>query len=165
MRGNRWFLLGVLLVATLLSGCPKGGVGSRSITGQVMVSRDGKMQPVSAAQVRLWPRDPSNKGEPFEYEAVQNLRGVTLTRNSGQFEIGSLTSAETHAEYPILKGWNYVIEVEVPGYYITQADFEYKGGQAWVEVAIEEKPVDVLDTSGGVQQDEKKLERGAVRKE
>ena len=76
-----------------------------------------------------------------------------------------LTSAETHAEYPLLKGWSYVIEVEVPGYYITQAEFEYNGGQAWVEVAIDEKPVDVLDTSGGVKDNDKELHRGAIRRE
>ncbi|MCO4768925.1 MAG: hypothetical protein KDA24_02770 [Deltaproteobacteria bacterium] len=153
-----------LLIVLGLAGCPKGSA-SRSISGQISVTRDGQSQPISEAQVRVWPKDPSKKAEPFEYEAVQNLRGVTLTRGSGQFEVGSLTSAETHAEYPILKGWTYVVEVEVAGYYITQAEFAYTGGQAWVEVAIEEKPMDVLDTSGGVKDNEKKLERGAVRKE
>ena len=157
-------LIGLVLLLAGLPGCPKGGA-SRSITGQVVVTRDGSAQPVGEAQVRMWPREPGAKGEAFEFEAVQNLRGVTLTRSSGQFEIGSLTSAETHAEYPILKGWSYIIEVEVPGFYITQAEFEYAGGQAWVEVAIEEKPTDVLDTSGGVQNNDKELHRGAVRKE
>jgi hypothetical protein len=156
--------LGLLLLVALPLGCPKGGA-SRSVTGQVVVNRAGKTSVVAEAQVRLWPQEPGPKAEPFEFEAVQNLRGVTLTRNSGQFEVSALTSAETHAEYPFLKGWTYVIEVEVPGYYITQAEFEYKGGQAWVEIAIDEKPVDVLDTSGGVKDNEKELSRGAVRKE
>lgn len=162
LRDALLICLGLLLMGA--TGCPKGG-SARSITGQVVVNRDGQTQPVAEAQVRVWPRDPGAKGEPFEYEAVQNLRGVALTRNSGQFEIGSLTSAETHAEYPILKSWTYVVEVEVPGYYITQAEFDYTGGQAWVEVAIDEKPVDVLDTSGGVKDNDKELHRGAVRKD
>lgn len=160
-------LAGALCLLVLLAlpvGCTKGGA-ARTVTGQVVVSREGKTLPVAEAQVRLWPQDPGAKGELFEYEAVQNLRGVTLTRASGQFEVGMLTSAETHAEYPILKGWTYVIEVEVPGYYITQAEFEYNGGQAWVEVAIDEKPVDVLDTSGGVKDNDKELHRGAIRRE
>jgi len=161
-RRMGWLAALALLVMTM--GCPKGG-SSRSITGQVVVNREGATQPVAEAQVRIWPQDPGAKGELFESEAVQNLRGVTMTRSSGQFEIGSLTSAETHAEYSLLKGWGYVIEVEVPGYYITQADFAYKGGQAWVEVAIDEKPMDVLDTSGGVKDNDKELHRGAVRKE
>ncbi len=156
--------LAIAVVTLLGVACPKGGA-SRAITGQVAVNRDGNTEPVGEAQVRVWPKEPGNKAEQFEYEAVQNLRGVTLTRANGQFEIGALTSAETHAEYSILKGWKYVIEVEVPGFYITQAEFDYAGGQAWVEVAIDEKPVDVLDTSGGVKDNDKELHRGAVRKE
>lgn len=153
-----------LLVALVLlpGGCPSA---SKVITGQINVTRDGQTSPVADAQVRLWPKDPGPKAELFEYEAVQNLRGVAVTRASGQFEIGMLTSGETHAEYELLKGWTYTIEVEVPGYYITSSDFEYTGGSAWVEMAINEKPVDVLDTSGGVKENEKELSRGAVRKE
>lgn len=161
----RFLLLALLILSSTLVACPKGGGGARSITGQIIVSREGNSTPVGEAQVRVWPKEPGNKADTFEAEAVSNLRGVTLTRGSGQFEIGSLTSAETHAEYEILKGWTYVIEVEVPGYYITQSEFAYSGGQAWVEMAIEEKPVDVLDTSGGVQENEKRLERGSVRRD
>lgn len=158
-------LLLLLLSLLLLPGACPGGAGSRTVTGQINVTRDGQTTPVSDAQVRLWPSDPGSKAEPFEYEAVQNLRGVAVTRASGQFEIVSLTSGETHAEYELLKGWTYTIEVEVPGYYITQSEFEYTGGQAWVEMSIDEKPVDVLDTSGGVKENEKELSRGAIRKE
>ncbi len=153
----------LLAVVVLPGGCPAGA--SRTITGQVNVTRAGQTLPVSEAQVRIWPSDPGTKAELFDWEPVQNLRGVGVTRSSGQFEIGALTSAETHAEYELLKGWTYMIEVEVPGYYITTSDFEYSGGQAWVEMSIDEKPVDVLDTSGGVKDNEKELSRGAIRRE
>ncbi len=74
-------------------------------------------------------------------------------------------SSSSWSEYELIKGWTYTIEVEVPGYYITSSEFEYVGGQAWVEMSIDEKPVDVLDTSGGVKENEKELSRGAIRKE
>ena len=164
MTSTRLILAFLLAAVILLPGaCPTGG--SMVITGQINVTRDGQTSPVADAQVRVWPKEPTAKGEPFEYEAVQNLRGVAVTRASGQFEIAGLTSGETHSEYELLKGWTYTIEVELPGYYITSSDFDYTGGQAWLEMAIEEKPVDVLDTSGGVKENEKELSRGAVRKQ
>jgi hypothetical protein len=55
--------------------------------------------------------------------------------------------------------------VEVAGYYITSSTFDYGGGSQYVEMTIEEKEVDVLDTTGGAQSDEKELQRGSVRKE
>lgn len=159
----RLLLLLALSVVLLPGACPGGA--SRSITGQINVTRDGQTTPIADAQVRLWPSDPGTKAELFELEPVQNLRGIALTRASGQFEVATLTSAETHAEYELLKGWTYTIEVEVPGFYITSSDFEYAGGQTWVEMSIDEKPVDVLDTSGGVKDNEKELSRGAIRRE
>ncbi len=158
----RIVLLMVVSMLVLPGGCPSA---AKTITGQINVTREGQTSPVADAQVRLWPSDPGKKSVLFESEPVSNLRGVGLTRASGQFEVSSLTSAETHAEYELLKGWTYTIEVEVPGYYITSSTFEYAGGQAWVEMVIDEKPVDVLDTSGGVQENEKELSRGAIRKE
>jgi hypothetical protein len=76
-----------------------------------------------------------------------------------------LSSPQTQAEYPLLKGWTYAVEVEVPGYYITTTKFDYGGGAPYVEIEIQEKTADVLDTTGGVQENEKRLERGSVRKE
>jgi hypothetical protein len=69
------------------------------------------------------------------------------------------------AEYPLLKGWSYVIEVEVPGFYITSSTFDYDGGAQYLEMQIEEKVVDVLDTSGGIQDEDRELQHGSVRKE
>ncbi len=153
----------LLLLLALLMGCPGGQAGV--LTGKIVANREGGEVPVADAQVRVWPSEPGAKPAKFDAEAVQNLRGVSITRSSGQFEIGALTSSATAAEYPLLKGWTYVIEVEVPGYYITSSKFEYGGGSQYLEMEIEEKKVDVLDTSGGVQEDERKLQKGAVRKE
>ena len=161
---NRGLLL-VLIVALPLAavGCPGGG--GKNIAGKIVVRRGADLVPVSDAQVRIWPSMPSKKAERFEAEAVQNLRGVTNTRPSGAFEIGVLSSPVTFAEYPLLKGYTYTIEVEVPGYYITSSSFLFAGGSQYVEMEIEEKEIDVLDATGGAQFDEKELQRGAVRKE
>lgn len=156
-------LAAVFLAPTALVGCPGGG--SRTITGKIVARRGADLVPVSDAQVRIWPSAPGKKAEKFEAEAVQNLRGVSNTRPSGAFEITALSSPVTFAEYPMLTGYTYTIEVEVPGYYITSSTFAYEGGSQYVEMEIEEKEVDVLDTSGGAQSDEKELQRGSVRKE
>jgi len=160
MRRSGW--MWILMVA-LLAGCPGGSAGV--LTGKILASRDGVEIPLADAQVRVWPSEPGDKPAKFDAEAVQNLRGVSITRSSGQFEIASLTSNATAAEYPLLKGWSYVIEVEVPGYYITSSTFEYLGGSQYIEMEIEEKSNDVLDTSGGVEADTKLLEHGSIRKQ
>jgi hypothetical protein len=156
-------LLSLVLLA--LPGCPGGGGGARTITGRIVANRGGEIVPVGDAQVRIWPKTPGKGAESFEAEAVQNLRGVATTRPTGAFEVAALSSPVSFAEYPLLKGYAYEIEVEVPGYYITSASFDYAGGSQYVEVEIEEKEVNVLDTTGGAQSDEKELQRGAVRKE
>lgn len=151
-----------LALALLASGCPSTAA---NLTGRIVALRGGQQVPVSDAQVTIWPSEPGKKAQKFETEAVQNLRGVTTTRPSGAFALQVLSSPATNAEYPLLKGWTYTIEVEVPGFYITSSTFEYAGGAQFVEMQIQEKVVDVLDTSGGVQDGEKELQHGAVRKE
>jgi hypothetical protein len=156
-------LLLVVALPLSLAACPGGS--SKTITGKIVAKRGANLVPVSDASVRIWPTTPNKKADKFDAEAVQNLRGVTTTRPSGAFEIGVLSSPVTFAEYPLLKGYTYTIEVEVPGYYITSSAFEFDGGSQYVEMEIEEKEIDVLDTSGGAQSDEKELQRGSVRKE
>ena len=121
--------------------------------------------PVADAQVHLWPVRPGARADKFEAEAIQNLRGVSTTRSTGAFEISTLSSPVSLGEYPLLRGYTYGIEVEVPGFYVTSSEFDYVGGGQYVEVEIEERIVDVLDTSGGAQSNDKELVRGAVRKE
>jgi hypothetical protein len=152
----------LLAMAALLAACPGGA--STMITGRIVVKRAEGSAPVPDAQVRIWPLEPGSRAQKFESEAVQNLRGVALTKPNGGFEVGVLSSSATQTEYPLVKGWTYKIEVEVPGFYITSSSFEYAGGSQYVEMEIEEKTVDVLDTSGGVQEEEKELQRGSVRK-
>jgi hypothetical protein len=163
MRGGTLFATFLLLAAVAgLGGCPSQ---AGNLTGRIVAMRAGNEVPVGDAQVRIWPAEPGKKAQKFESEAVQNLRGVSTTRAAGTFEIQTLTSPITMAEYPLLKGWSYVIEVEVPGFYITSSTFDYEGGAQYVEMQIEEKVVDVLDTSGGIQDEEKELQHGSVRKE
>lgn len=160
---KRGLLLLFAALPLLLVACPGGG--SKNIAGKIVVRRGADLVPVSDAQVRIWPSTPSKKAQSFEAEAVQNLRGVATTRPSGAFEIALLSSPVTFAEYPLLTGYTYMIEVEVPGYYITSSSFDFAGGSQYVEMEIDEKEIDVLDTSGGAQSDEKEFQRGAVRKE
>jgi hypothetical protein len=131
---RRLLLLLSLLLPLAVAGCPSGGASG------------GEVVPVGDAQVRIWPTEPGKGAEAFEAEAVQNLRGVATTRPTGAFEVGVLSSPLTFAEYPLLKGYTYKIEVEVAGYYITSSTFDYGGGSQYVEMTIEEKEVDVLDT-------------------
>ncbi len=150
-----------LLTLVSEAGCK---AAAANINGRILALREGQAAPVGDAQVRIWPAEPGKKPEKFEAEAIQNLRGISTTRPSGAFEIASLSSPSTSAEYPLLKGYVYTIEVEVPGYYVTSSTFEYVGGNQYVEMTIEEKVADVLDTTGVIKEDEKELTRGAVQR-
>jgi len=155
-------LLAMAVCLLLLGGCPKGGA-QPMLTGRIVAKRGEQVLPVGDAQVRVWPSEPGKGAQKFEAEAVQNLRGVATTRPNGAFDVATLSSPQTKAEYPLLKNWTYAIEVEVPGYYVARASFLYGGGSQFVEMSIEEKVADVLDTSGVIEENERRLERGSVR--
>jgi hypothetical protein len=144
---------------------PSCGTEAPNINGRVGAERQGELSPIAEGQVRLRPLEPGDKGKAFEDEPVSNLCGGATTHADGSFEITTLASSSTFAEYPLLKGWRYAIEVEVPGYYIARGQFEYAGGNQFLEIKIEEKVVDVLDDGGVMEENQKKIHHGAVRRE
>jgi hypothetical protein len=151
----------LLAALAALGGCK---AAAANINGRIVALREGQTVPVGDAQVRIWPSEPGKRPEKFEAEAIQNLRGISTTRPSGAFQIATLSSPSTSTEYPLLKGYVYTIEVEVPGYYVTSSTFEYAGGNQYVEMKIEEKVADVLDTTGVIKENERELSRGSVQR-
>ncbi len=155
----------ILLLAGVLEACPRGGAESGNLTGRVVALRNGELVPVADALVTIWPQLPGAKGDRFEAEPVKNLRGLSTTRAGGTFEISRLSSPVTQEDYGLLRDWTYGIEVEVPEYYVVRDEFDYLGGYQHIELEIEEKVVDVLDTTGGIQEKERELHRGSIRKD
>ncbi|MEE2830589.1 MAG: hypothetical protein VX498_15485 [Myxococcota bacterium] len=141
-------LLAVLVF--LLPGC---GAEASYLGGKVVASREGKLIPIPAARVTVKPVSQLEDGAKFSDEQPSVLRGLATTQSSGTFEIAVLSSPMTQQEYPLLRGWRYSIQIEVPGYYIASSEFDYLGGNRFLEVEIAEKVVDVLDDSGGIETD------------
>jgi len=122
------------------------------IVGKIVVVRDGKAFPVPEARVQIVPLVPLKRGKEFKEEDPARLRGLATTQTSGTFRLSSLSSPVTHQEYPLLGSWRYTIQIEVPGYYITSSEFDFDGGNNFLEIAIEEKLLDVVDESGGIEE-------------
>lgn len=159
------FLLFLTLALLLGASCDKGR-SSDLITGKITAMKDGEERPVAQAQVTIRPTtvDPEKKGADEQPEDPQNLTGVSLTNDTGFFEIASLSSNQTFQEYGLLRNWKYEIEIRVPGYYIYKGPFPYEKGGVELAIQLEEKGADVVDDSGVILIDEKAIQSGAIRR-
>lgn len=142
------------LLVLLLSGITACGAESPWLSGKVLATRSGTAHPISEARVMIVPLLPLKNAKEFREEDPGRLRGLATTQSSGTFEVTTLSSPVTHQEYELLRNWRYRIEIEVPGYYITSAEFDYAGGNNYLEIKIEEKLLDVEDDSGGIGEDD-----------
>jgi hypothetical protein len=156
----------LLLVPVLMFGCP-GGKSSDTISGHIEVTLDQDVIPLANANVTIQPAKPDAEQRRTDEapEETSNLRGVSTTNASGSFLVTSLASSATFSEYPLLRGWNYSIRIEAPGYYIYYGDFTYEKGAGFLEIQLEEKDTDnVDDDSGMIQIPEGGLQMGASPK-
>lgn len=154
------------LVLALLGGCPSGK-SSNTIAGHIEVTLDQEIIPLANANVMIRPVEPDTeqKRNDDPPEVTVNLRGVSTTNASGSFLVTSLASSATFTEYPLLRGWNYEIRIEAPGYYIYHGSFPYEKGAGYLEIQLEEKDTDdVLDDSGMIEIPEGGLQMGASPK-
>ena len=158
------FVACLVLMATFVA-CPSGR-SSDAITGKIMVNKDQELRPVSQAQVRLTPvsPDPEAKGADEQPEDPVNLRGVSITNDTGFFEILSLSSDQTFQEYGLLRNWRYELQIQVPGYYIYKGNFSYANGAEELTITLQEKGADVADDSGVIELDEKAIQSGSIRR-
>lgn len=158
---------GLLLTLTLLAGCPGGGKSSNTIAGHIEVTMDQQVIPLANANVTIMPVEPDAEQRRADDapEVTANLRGVSTTNASGSFLVTSLASSATFSEYPLLRGWQYSIRIEAPGYYIYYGTFEYEKGAGFLQIELEEKDTDdVLDDSGMIQIPDGVLQMGASPK-
>ena len=156
----------IALAIAGLIGCPSSGRSSDMIAGKIGTTKDQQDVPVSQAQVMIRPTtvDPEQKGADEQPEEPSNLRGVSITNDTGYFEIAALSSDQTFQEYGLLRNWKYEITIQVPGYYIYRGNFSYgKGGQE-LTVELEEKGADVIDASGVIEIDESSIQTGSIRR-
>jgi hypothetical protein len=150
----------------LMVACPSGGRSSDMIAGKITTLKDQEIRPVAQAQIVIRPLtpDPEQKGADEQPEEPVNLRGVSITNDTGYFEITSFSSDQTFQEYSLLRNWRCEITIQVPGYYIYKGPFSYgKGGQE-LTIQLEEKDADVSDLTGVIQIDEKAIQTGAIRR-
>ncbi len=150
----------------LMVACPSGGRSSDMIAGKITTLKDQEVRPVAQAQIVIRPLtpDPEQKGADEQPEDPINLRGVSITNDTGYFEITSFSSDQTFQEYGLLRNWRCEITIQVPGYYIYKGPFSYgKGGQE-LTIELEEKDADVSDLTGVIQIDEKAIQTGAIRR-
>ena len=159
-------LLTAVLVPLVLAACPSGGRGKDLIQGSIKAMKDQDLRPIGQAQVMVRPLgpDPEKKGADEQPEDPANLRGVSITNDTGFFSIPSLSSDQTFSEFGLLRNWKYEITIQVPGYYIYKGNFSYAKGGQQVDVQLEEKGADVDDASGVINIDEKGIQTGAVRR-
>ncbi len=168
-RGNllgRFFVLSVLVLGLVAGASCDKGRSSDLITGKILTQKDGEARPVAQAQVMIRPTtvDPEKKGADEQPEEPVNLRGVSITNDTGFFEIASLSSDQTFQEYGLLRNWKYEITIQVPGYYIYKGPFSYEKGGIELGIQLEEKGADVVDDSGVILIDEKAIQSGAIRR-
>ena len=162
LSSTRYFLL-ALLFSVLLSGF--GGCGEAPwISGRVVVDRAGDVQPIPGARLFLYPVAPLSKGKPPP-EQVENLSGVATTLSSGTFEFSELTSSVSYESFELLRDWRYRVRIEDTAYYLKDIEFDYQGGQNYLEVRLEEKKVDVEASDGeGIGEDNHSVETGSVKR-
>jgi hypothetical protein len=155
-----------VLLAFAVAGCPSGGRSKDTVQGSIKAERDQELRPVGQAQVMIRPItvDPQLKGADEQPEDPANLRGVSITNDTGFFQITSLSSDQTFMEFGLLRNWKYEITIQVPGYYIYKGQFTYTKGAQQVDVQLEEKGADVSDGSGVITIDEKAIQTGSVRR-
>ncbi len=155
----------VLVLIAFLVACP-GGRSSDMVAGTIRTVRDQQEIPVAQAQVTVFPVtvDPELRGADEQPEPVKHLRGLSLTKDSGYFEIAELSSEVSFKEYPLLRNWKYEVRIQVPGYYIYKGHFTYTRGGQELSILLEEKAADVIDDAGVIEIDESAIQTGAIRR-
>ena len=152
-----------LFLALSLAGF--GGCGEAPwLSGQILVDRDGKLEPVGGARVFLYPKAPLKKGKEAP-EDLTALSSVSTTRDSGNFEFGELSSNVSYENYELMRNWTYRLRIEDTAFYIKDILFDFEGGENFVEVILEEKSVDVEAEEGGaIGEDGHMSTSGSVRR-
>ena len=160
------FALLCVVAVALMVACPSGGRSSDMIVGKITTLKDQEIRPVSQAQIVIRPLtpDPEQKGADEQPEDPVNLRGVSITNDTGYFEIANFSSDQTFQEYGLLRNWRCEITIQVPGYYIYKGPFSYSKGGQELTIQLEEKDADVSDLSGVIQIDEKAIQTGSIRR-
>ena len=162
-RVRSLFLLSFFLLPLLLSGF--GGCGEAPwLSGQILVDRGGKLEPVPMAKIFIYPKAPLKRGIDAP-EDISVLSGAATTRDSGNFEINELSSNVSYENYELLKNWSYRLRISDTAYYLKEIEFDFEGGNNYVEVILEEKQVDVEAGEGeNIGEDTHKSTSGAVRR-
>ena len=154
-------LLALLLFVA--SGCATTGKArqiSGKILGKLAWESPAEAAPVLNARVQIGVARAVAKrpdtGPRFELphglDALTNLRGVAVTAGDGLYAFEALFTPWVDEDYPLLQGWEYNVEVVAPGYYIFTTSFVYEGQDPGLELVLERKPRDVVDDTGGVQE-------------
>ncbi len=164
-------LLALLFVAT---GCSTGKARliSGNVLGKLSYEPEAAAKPVSNARVLIAvDKAVTNKPEtgprfelPYGLDALTNLRGIAVSAPDGTYSFDALFTPWVEEDYPLLKGWNYEVEIVAPGYYVFNTSFEYDGSDPSLNWVLERKPNDVVDDTGGVQENMYLLKRSTTKR-
>lgn len=152
----------LLLLLLAASGCETGKTRliSGSVLGKLSYEPDGAATPVTNARVLIAvSKAVTSKPEtgprfelPYGLDALTNLRGIAVTAPTGEYAFDALFTPWVEEDYPLLKGWNYEVEIVAPGYYVYKTSFVYEGKDPQLSWVLERKANDVIDETGGVQE-------------
>lgn len=130
----------LLLFAVILAGCAGSPSGSASdrIEG-LITSTDGPMP-----QVRVSVYATGDDG--------RNWNGSDTSNASGRFVIDALTSPDDYSSSLLMRGTSYELRAEVEGYYVVTQVIPFDKRLHQVEIELERKSLDEIDSGGGAQQ-------------
>lgn len=165
------FLLAFLFVAP---GCSTGKARliSGAVLGKLSYEPDAAAKPVTNARVLIAvDKAVSNKPEtgprfelPYGLDALTNLRGIAVSAPDGSYAVDALFTPWVEEDYPLLKGWSYEVEIVAPGYYVFTTSFVYDGSDPTLNWVLERKANDVVDDTGGVQENMYLLTPAKIRR-
>ena len=153
-----------LLIALLFvaPGCSTGKARliSGSVLGKLAYEPEAAARPVTNARVLIAVGKAVSKKPdtgprfelPYGLDALTNLRGIAVSAPDGTYSFDALFTPWVEEDYPLLKGWNYEVQIVAPGYYVFNTSFVYDGSDPALNWVLERKANDVVDDTGGVQE-------------
>jgi hypothetical protein len=152
-----FFPLLFALAGALLAGCmAQHGRASDRILGLVLL--DGTEQPIAGASLTLTPTAPLPQGRVDAWEPDPLPVARAPTGDSGAFAFDGLTGPDG-APVGLLRGWEYVLRADAPGFFTTTEELEYAGGERALLVTIEVVDEEVVHGDGGLFVDEQAPDR------
>ncbi|MCO4771498.1 MAG: hypothetical protein KDA24_15810 [Deltaproteobacteria bacterium] len=133
-----------------------------SLKGKVL-GTDGQIEtPLASVKVTITALGPT-KGK--KEAPAKDLIGVAITNANGGYSMTELSSPSLGEDFPLLRNWRYAVHVEAPDHWIYDDEFTVGRKGDDLDFVIKNKDFEVIDDSGGVQEDDRPMGiGGSVRR-